>query len=107
MTPISARELASWLGDPLRVAPLLLDVREALELAAAALPGAQHVPMAQVPRALGALDPARPVVCVCHHGVRSAHVAMFLAHHGFAEVYNLTGGIDAWSREVDPAVPVY
>ena len=90
---------------------LLLDVREPWEVALASirLDGAQHqdVPMGQVPQRLGSLDPAQPVVCICHHGARSAQVVAFLERQGFESVYNLAGGIDAWSREVDTAVPRY
>lgn len=90
---------------------LLLDVREPWEVALAALtlPGcaSRHIPIGRIPASLGELDPARPIVCVCHHGVRSAQVAAFLARRGFAAVYNLDGGIDAWSRQVDPSVPRY
>uniref|UniRef100_UPI00359FA028 rhodanese-like domain-containing protein n=1 Tax=Neisseria dentiae TaxID=194197 RepID=UPI00359FA028 len=48
-----------------------------------------------------------PIVVYCHHGVRSLHTAMYLADAGFDELYNLQGGIDAWSLQVDPAVPRY
>ena len=53
------------------------------------------------------LDPAQPVVCICHHGVRSAQVVAFLQRHGHAQAYNLAGGVDAWSTQVDHAVPRY
>ncbi len=53
------------------------------------------------------LDAARPVVCICHHGVRSAQVVAFLQRQGYPQVYNLAGGVDAWSTQVDPAVPRY
>lgn len=91
--------------------PLLLDVREPWEVALASvrLAGLEtlHLPMNDIPDRLDALDPSRTVVCLCHHGVRSAHVAAFLERHGFADVANLAGGIDAWSADVDPAVPRY
>ena len=51
--------------------------------------------------------PHVPIVCICHHGGRSMHVAMFLARQGFENVYNLTGGVDAWARQVDSAMPTY
>jgi len=90
---------------------LLLDVREPWEVALAAisLPGATslQVPMRELPARLGELDPAQPVVCICHHGARSAQVVAFLERMGFASAYNLAGGIDAWSRDVDPGVPRY
>jgi rhodanese-related sulfurtransferase len=107
VTPISATELSAWLGDAARVPPQVLDVRETWELDRARIAGVVHVPMGQLPGALDALDPLQPVVCLCHHGARSAQVALFLDHHGFASVFNLSGGIDAWSREVDPTVPLY
>ena len=56
---------------------------------------------------LAELDPAQPILCICHHGMRSAQVVAFLERAGFDSVYNLAGGIDAWSARVDPAVPRY
>jgi len=106
-TALSVRELADWLGDPARAAPQLLDVREPWEHALCHIEGAALVPMAAVPAAAATLDPARPLVCICHHGARSAQVALFLQRQGFAHVLNLTGGIDAWARHVDPAMATY
>ena len=91
--------------------PLLLDVREPWEvqLATMRVPGAQllNLPMGQIPQRLGELDPAQPILCICHHGMRSAQVVAFLERAGFESVYNLAGGIDAWSAQVDPSVPRY
>lgn len=91
--------------------PLLLDVREADEFrfAAIRLPGTRtlHMPMNEVPGRLAELDPAQPILCICHHGMRSAQVVAFLERQGFQTVYNLAGGIDAWSQQVDPSVPRY
>ncbi len=91
--------------------PLILDVREPWEVALASIcpPGVEllNLPIGSVVERLAELDPTRPVICMCHHAGRSAEVAAFLSHSGFAAVYNLQGGIDAWSREVDPAVPRY
>jgi rhodanese-related sulfurtransferase len=86
---------------------VLLDVREPRELAVAAVPGALHIPMAQVPERLGELDRGRHVVVLCHSGGRSQAVARFLLQQGFGQVSNLAGGITRWSREVDPAIPLY
>ena len=90
---------------------LLLDVRDAWEVERAALrlPGVaqRHVPVVRIPDTLGELDPTQPIVCMCHHGVRSLQVVAFLERQGFGSVYNLAGGIDAWSVEVDRAVPRY
>lgn len=107
MRQISAPELAAWLADPQRPAPQLLDVREPWETALCALPGSVAMPMSQVPARADELDPGRPVVCICHHGMRSAQVAVYLARLGFDAPINLAGGIDAWARQVDPSCPTY
>lgn len=107
MKSLTAAELADWLADERRQRPLLLDVREPWETQICAIPGSECVPMREVPAAIERLDRERPIVCICHHGTRSAHVAMFLLRQGFDDVYNLTGGVDAWARQVDPAMPVY
>jgi rhodanese-related sulfurtransferase len=60
-----------------------------------------------VPARVAELEGASEVVAICHHGGRSQQVAMFLEKNGFAKIHNLQGGLDAWSRTVDPAVPVY
>src|SRR5690348_16173611 len=88
-------------------APRILDVREPEEIAIAQLAGAVEVPMGDVPSRLSELDPDAEWVIVCHHGIRSAQVAAYLAHMGFEHVANLTGGIDRWSLTVDPATPRY
>jgi rhodanese-related sulfurtransferase len=107
MKTVAARELAEWLADEQRAKPLLLDVREPWEHQICRIEGAELVPMRTVPARVGELDPDRPIVCFCHHGGRSMQVAMFLERQGFSDVYNLTGGVDAWARQVDPAMPTY
>jgi len=104
---ISPAELAAWLADKSREAPLLLDVREPWEHDKARIAGSQLVPMGQIQARLAELDDEREVVAICHHGGRSMQVATFLEKNGFSRVHNLAGGIDAWSRTVDPSVPVY
>jgi rhodanese-related sulfurtransferase len=86
---------------------VLLDVREPRELALAAVPGAVHIPMGQVPSRMGELDRDSHVVVICHSGGRSQAVVGFLKQQGFERVSNLAGGISRWSREVDPSIPVY
>lgn len=107
MKEITPAQLAAWLADPGREKPLLLDVREPWEIEKARIVGATLIPMRELPGRVGELDEAREVVALCHHGGRSLQVAMFLEKQGFKRVYNLVGGIDAWSRSVDPAVPLY
>ncbi|MEY4908768.1 MAG: hypothetical protein RL260_2486 [Pseudomonadota bacterium] len=91
--------------------PVLLDVREPWEIATAriVLDGAVSVtiPMQQIPARLAEIDRSQPILALCHHGMRSQQVALFLDRQGYPSVYNITGGIDAWSRQIDPSVPVY
>lgn len=84
----------------------LVDVREPWEWAICRLPGAQLIPLGTLPSA-GALDPARETIVYCHHGSRSLHAATWLLGAGFRRVAHLEGGIDRWSREVDPGVARY
>ena len=86
---------------------VLLDVREPWEIATAQVPGSVVIPMRDIPQRLTELDPEAEIICMCHHGMRSQQVAFFLKRAGFERVSNLSGGIDAWSRAVDPAVPRY
>ncbi len=89
-------------------APLLLDVREPWEFQTASISGLLLMPMGDVPsRAHAELDPDQPVVVLCHHGARSLNVTMWLRNQGFEHAQSLAGGIDAWSRSIDPAVPRY
>ena len=120
MKQLAAQELAALCAGPASPSsPVLLDVREPweFELGAIRVEGAStlHIPMNEVPARLGEIDAARsgeteaprPVVCICHHGMRSAQVVAFLEREGFGAAYNLAGGIDAWSEQVDAAVPRY
>lgn len=86
---------------------LLLDVRESEERALCAIAGSLHIPMGELSRRHVELDPGRAVVCVCHHGIRSAHVAAALERLGFERIYNLSGGIDRWAQDVDPGMARY
>jgi adenylyltransferase/sulfurtransferase len=102
---MSVTELAAKLrsGDEFD----LIDVREPYEHAIARIPQARLIPTRTLPSVVGSLDPRREVVLLCHHGMRSAAAAEFLHQQGFQRVWNLTGGIDAWSEEVDPGVRRY
>jgi rhodanese-related sulfurtransferase len=86
----------------------LLDVREPWEFETARIDGAKLMPMGDVPsRAHQELDPDDHVVVICHHGVRSMNVTVWLRQQGFEMAQSMRGGIDAWSRRVDGKVPVY
>lgn len=107
MRQIRPDELKQWLDDPQRQPPLLLDVREPWEFDRCHIPNARLVPMGSIPNRLAELDAQRETVVICHHGVRSYHVARFLEHNGFKNVINLSGGVDAWAKEVDRTMPLY
>ena len=105
-------ELSSWLATArTHGAPVVLDVREPIELARASVKADGFelvaIPMGVIPPRLNELDPAQPIACLCHHGGRSMQVAAFLKARGFAHVVNIAGGINAWSAELDPTVPRY
>lgn len=104
--------LAEWLTrSAVHGTPLVLDVREPLELRTASVKpdGFEllSIPMSVLGSRLHELDRHRPVACLCHHGGRSMQVANFLLHHGFSHVANIAGGINAWSQELDPSIPRY
>jgi rhodanese-related sulfurtransferase len=86
----------------------LLDVREPWEVQTAAIMGAKLIPMGDVPsRAHQELDPEDHIVVVCHHGVRSMNVTVWLRQQGFEKAQSMRGGIDTWSRSIDATVPTY
>lgn len=84
-----------------------IDVREPLEYELARVEEAELLPMSQASEWIGELKPEDEIVVMCHHGVRSANVCMYLANNGFENTYNLEGGIDLWSATVDRNVPRY
>ncbi len=86
----------------------LIDVREADEWAVARLPRAELIPLSQFQQRAGAeLSPDEPLILYCHHGVRSGRARDYLKARGFANVLNLTGGIDAWAVQVEPTMKRY
>ncbi len=107
MQTITAPELASWLADSNRTAPLLLDVREKWEFDTCHLPGAILMSMNTVPARVQELDEDAVIVCICHHGARSMNVANWLERQGFGQVINLAGGVHAWALQVDSTMPTY
>jgi len=86
----------------------LIDVREPWEFAVAHISNSVEMPMGDVPvRAHQELDPEERIVVICHHGMRSMNVMVWLRNQGFEQVQSLRGGIDAWSAEVDATVARY
>jgi rhodanese-related sulfurtransferase len=107
MQHLTAPELATWLADDARPAPVLLDVREPWEFEKCSIADSVLIAMNTVPARMQELDPEAEIVCICHHGARSMQVAAFLERQGFTSVINLTGGIHAWAQQVDPTVAMY
>jgi rhodanese-related sulfurtransferase len=88
--------------------PLLLDCREQWEFDTAHIDGATLIPMNEIPgRAHQELDDEAPILVLCHHGARSLSVANWLRQQGFEKAQSVAGGIDAWSRQIDPHIPRY
>ena len=102
---ITAAEAAALLkGNEAR----LVDVREPWEFAKTSVEGSVLMPMGEVPaRANQELDPDERLLVLCHHGVRSMNVAVWMRNQGFEHAQSVRGGIDAWSREVDHNVARY
>ena len=107
MQNLTTPELAAWIEDAAREKPLLLDVREPWEFQTCHIGGAFLMPMNTIPGKLSELDAEQSIVCICHHGVRSMQVALFLEKHGFTKISNLTGGVHAWALQVDSSMPTY
>lgn len=112
---ISVAEVARLLagaGDDPSAQPLLLDVRQPWENELAMLAPSLLVPLPELDErwpevAAAQARPDRLIVAYCHHGVRSLSAAAILEAHGVGPVVSLAGGIDAWSRVVDPTLPRY
>jgi rhodanese-related sulfurtransferase len=107
MRQITAPQLNALLQATPASRPVVIDVREPWEWNLARINGATHLPMGEIPSRIQEIDPAHPTVVICHHGVRSLQVVAYLQRQGYDNLHNLLGGIDAWSREVDPSVPLY
>jgi len=86
---------------------LLVDVREPWEHQTCRIEGARLIPMRNIPANFQSLDVEEPVVCYCHHGMRSLDVAVWLQKQGVESARSLAGGIDKWSAEIDPKVLRY
>ncbi|MCD8533655.1 MAG: hypothetical protein LR011_02235 [Verrucomicrobia bacterium] len=104
---MSPQEISGYVGHDSDL--VLLDVREPDEREFASIQPSEWIPMNEIPSRLVELEPflQKKLVVYCHHGGRSARVVNFLKDQGFESVYNLDGGIDRWSLEIDPEVPRY
>ncbi|MBW2471368.1 MAG: sulfurtransferase [Deltaproteobacteria bacterium] len=106
MREFSATELRGYL-EAVSTKPLLLDVREPWEFEKACIEGSTLAPMRTIPERMQELNPEQEIVVICHHGIRSRMIGLYLENHGFSRIINLTGGVEAWAREVDPHMATY
>jgi len=103
VTPLEVKAMRAR-GEDFR----LIDVRELDEWNTVKIDGAELIPLSQFQQqATAQLDPDEKIVLYCHHGMRSARAQGFLKSQGYADVLNLTGGIDAWAQQVEPGMKRY
>lgn len=87
--------------------PILLDVREDIERRLCSIPNSLHIPMGQIPLDWNTLPRDQTIMVYCHHGMRSLQTVHFLRDRGLLNCQSIAGGIDAWSRTIDPTIPRY
>lgn len=106
---VRVQDVAGWISLPLDQRPRLIDCREAEELEICQIPGNEWLPLGDLPSAFCALqnDGERGIVVYCHHGMRSLRAARFLRQQGLGNVFSMAGGIDEWSRVIEPSLPRY
>ena len=102
----SVLEISGILNDD-SIVPVILDVREKWEYDICHIENSVHIPMGKITEKKDELNQNDMVIVVCHHGVRSRMVAKYLDANGFTNIINLSGGVDAWSNEVDPSMTKY
>jgi len=106
MRELEAVELKDYL-ESADVKPLLLDVRQSWEFDICKLDDSVLIPMSSIPANLDQLDKDRETVVICHHGIRSRRVAIYLEQAGFSNIINLKGGVDSWAKTVDNQMATY
>lgn len=102
---IEVEELRDMLNSP--TPPLVIDVREKWENDLCQIPGNKLIPLGSLPQQLSALPKDQTIVLHCHHGGRSGRAVAYLMQQGYDKVFNLKGGIHAWSQRIDPTVKTY
>jgi len=107
MKQMTASALRDFLASG--ASPVKIDVREDIELQYGVIEGAIHIPMQSVPDQLYALEKHKndTIVLICHSGMRSQQVGNYMEKMGFTDIINLTGGMNAWAKDVDTSMTVY
>ena len=106
MNELYPKELKTYIGEA-NAPPVLIDVREQWEYDIVHLPDSELIPMSELSEQIGKLNRDDEIVVICHHGIRSRAAGIYLEKHGFKNVINLKGGIDAWAKDIDPSMPTY
>lgn len=102
---VTVEELRDMIQSP--TPPVVIDVREQREFDLCRIPTSKLIPLGELPQHLAEIPKDKTVVLHCHHGGRSGRATAYLMQQGYANVYNLTGGIHAWSERIDPSVKTY
>jgi len=102
---VAVEDLARWKREG--IPHVVLDVRESWEIELCLIEGSITIPLGTLPDSCATLPTDRPIVVTCHHGMRSMRAVGWLRRNGFPDATNLTGGIDAWARRIDPTMRVY
>jgi len=106
MQNFTPQQLKAYL-EQVEEPPVLLDVREPWEYEICAIKNSTLLPMGQIGAQIDNLDKDADYVVICHHGIRSRSVCLFMERHGFTNVTNLTGGVESWARDIDLDMPTY
>lgn len=101
---INAKKLNAILKSPQPIP--VIDIREDWEIEIVGFPNATHIPLSEIVKNMDCLPKDQHFVLVCHHGIRSLKTVLWLRQQGY-EAYNLIGGINSWSEEIDPSLPKY
>jgi len=102
---ITVNELKNYINNKKDF--ILLDVRENFELEIASICHSIHIPMKDIPKRINELDKNKEIIIICKSGIRSARVCEFLQKNDFLKLKNVSGGINAWSIEIDNSIPLY
>ncbi len=106
MRELNAAQLKAYL-DTCDEQPLLLDVRQPWEFDICKIENSVLAPMSQIQAKVESLDFNRETVVICHHGIRSRRVGVYLEHAGFNNIINLSGGMAQWAKMVDTQIATY
>ncbi|MFK5912919.1 MAG: rhodanese-like domain-containing protein [Woeseiaceae bacterium] len=106
MRHFSPKQLQDYL-DQTSPPPLLLDVREQWEFDYCHIQDSVLIPMGELPNELESLNTTQGIVVICHHGIRSRHMGLYMEQAGFKDIINLEGGVEQWAEDIEPSMRRY